>query len=432
LHGDGIVFLLGLPVLFAVLWLRAKHVDRRRLAEGMFGCAEGVLVGLLIAAFDLWRWNRSYLATLQANFVRVAIAGMIITVASIAAVALHRRRPNLVHALRTRRATASKVAFALVAALGFAAWFVRPLVQKTHAGPNATVALVQGLHDISIDATRRYSELSVRWISWYIGPITLTLGIVGTAAVAYLFVRGSLRAPPATTALILAPPALLYIWQPSITPDHVWAARRFLPAVFPGLILAAFGLLCVVARDRSRPFLSERRFSVVALALVAAAFPIYSIRDLTEMTEQRGLFPVIADACPQIGRKGAVVMLQESLPPQSMAYLSDPQTLRSFCDVPVVVMLGKPQAPTLQLLADEWRAKGRRLVLVSEYPQTISRVFPQAPVHPTLVGEELHQLQPTLLGPPRHYASDQSRSGTATQLMIAEVPTTPPSRGPAG
>src|SRR4029078_5650481 len=99
------------------------------------------------------------------------------------------------------------------------AWFVRPLVQTTHGDRNAIVALVQRLNHASIDPTRRYSELSVRWISWYLGPITLTLGIIGAAALAYLFVRGPLRAQPATVALILAPPALLYVWWPSTTPD---------------------------------------------------------------------------------------------------------------------------------------------------------------------------------------------------------------------
>jgi hypothetical protein len=432
LHGDGVVFLLGLPVLFAVLWMRAKHADRRRLGEGMFGCVEGVVVGLCFATFDVWRWNRSYLSVLQGNLVRVAVAGAIVTVGSFAAVVLHRRRAKLVDALRTRRETASNVAFGLVLVLGFGTWFIRPLVQKTHGGPVAIVGLVQNLERIPIDTTRRYSELSVRWISWYLGPITLTLGLVGAAAVAALFVRGRLRAPTATVALILAPPALVYIWEPSVTPDQVWAARRFLPAVLPGLILLAFGVLCAAARDRSRPFLAERRFSVVALALVAAAFPLYSIRNVSQMTEQRGLFVMIADACKQIGPKGAVVMLQESLPPQSNAYLGDPQTLRSFCDVPVVVALGTPRLPQLQLLADQWRAKGRRLVLASEYPQAILRVFPHAQVHPTLVGEESHQLQPRLLGPPVRYGSAGYRSGVANQLMIAQVPGTPRARGPAG
>jgi hypothetical protein len=431
MHGDGLVYLVGLPPLFAVQWLRAKRADRRRLIEGIVGCLEGVGVGLLVAAFDLERWNQQYLSMLQGNLVRVALLGAVLSIASIAAVRLQRRRPDLVAAYRSRRENAARVAFGIVVAFGIGAWFVRPLVQKTHAGPNAIVALVQHLDKVSVDPTRRYAELSVHWISWYIGPFTLALGIVGAAALAYLFARGSLRIQPATIALLLGPPALLSVWWPSTTPDQLWAARRFLPAVFPGLILLAFALLCAVARDRTRPFLAERRFAVVLLAVAAVAFPFATIRNVSEMTEQRGLFSVITDACTKIGPRGAVVMLAETRPP-SHAYLSDPQTLRSFCDVPVMVMPGSTRAPALLLLANQWRARGRRLVVVSEFPVSILRVLPTAVLQPTIVGEELHMLEPTLSGGPSNYAPNQKPFGTVTQLMIAAVPGTPRARVPAG
>lgn len=431
IHGDGPVFLLGLPPIFAVLWLRSKHVDRRALRVGIVGCSTGIAIGLALAGFDLFRWNRSYLSMLDANLERVAGAGALIVIASIGAARVHRRRPQVVATLRSRRTTASNVAFALVIAFGFGAWFVRPLVQKSHGEHNTTVALVQRLNQMPIDGTRRYAELSVRWISWYIGPITLILGIVGAALLARLFVQGTLRAQPATTALILAPPALVYVLYPSTTPDHVWAARRFLPAVLPGLILLAFALLCAVARDRDRAFLAERRFGVVVLAVMAAAYPLYTIRDVSQMTEQRGLFAVITDACTKLGRRSAVVILPELKAPASSVYRADPQTLRSFCDVPVVVMLGAPQPAELQLLATQWRAKGRALMLVSEYPQTILRVFPSVPVRPTLVGQEPHLLERTLLRRPSRYTLDGLHRTAATQLMIAAVPAVPRAPAPA-
>jgi hypothetical protein len=432
IHGDGLMFVLGLPILFTVQWLRAKHVDRVRLTEGFIGCVEGVGVGLFVAAFDLWRWNRSYLSTVQGNLIRVALLGTAIAVASIAAVRLHQRRPDLVDLLRDRREQAAKIVFGAVVAFGVGAWFVRPLVHKTHGSANAAVAVMQRVNRLSIDPTRRYSEDSVHWISWYLGPLTLVLGIVGVAALAYLFVRGTLGIRPATVAVMLAPPAFLYVWWPSTTPDHVWADRRFLPSVFPGLILAAFAVLCAVGRDRNRPVLSERRFAVVVLAAAAVLYPLYTVGGVSQMTEQRGLFPVITDACSKIGTRGTVVMLAETQRPKSEAYLSAPQTLRSFCDVPVVVMSGRPNARQLLSLAARSRLRGRDLVLVSEFPQTIQRVFPRAQVLPTIVGEELYTLEPTISRRPSDYTTKRVPVAVATQLMIATVPGIPPVRVPAG
>jgi hypothetical protein len=44
-------------------------------------------------------------------------------------------------------------------------------------------------------------------------------------------VRGRLKLSAQIAALLLAPPALLYLWRPSITPDNIWVMRRFLPAI---------------------------------------------------------------------------------------------------------------------------------------------------------------------------------------------------------
>ena len=143
------------------------------------------------------------------------------------------------------------------------------------------------------------------------------------------------------------------------------------------------------------------------LAVVAFGFPLYTIRNLTQMTEQRGLFPVVTDACKLIGPNGAVVIPAETTQPQSIVYLADPQTLRSFCNVPVVVMVGPPRPALLRTLASEWAAKGRRLYLVSEFEAPIRREFPRAQVRPTVVGQELHLLAPTLLHRPDHYTADQ-------------------------
>jgi hypothetical protein len=125
-------------------------------------------------------------------------------------------------------------------------------------------------------------------------------------------------------------------------------------------------------------------------------------------------------------------VLAETAKPRSNAYRSIPQTLRSFCDVPVVVLLGRSNAGAVQTLANQWRARGRQLVLVSEFPQAILREFPRAQVQPTVVGEELHTLELTLTRRPSDYDARRILTAAVPQLMIAPIPGTPRGPAPAG
>src|SRR5207248_1869981 len=122
---------------------RTKRADRGRLRHGMIGCGAGLVVGLLVAGFDLARWNRAYLSALQGDIERRAVLLVVVAAGAVAFVVFSNRDADAVAAARLRRETASKVAFGLVLLFGFGAWFVRPLVEKTHAGPKAVVGLVQ-------------------------------------------------------------------------------------------------------------------------------------------------------------------------------------------------------------------------------------------------------------------------------------------------
>ena len=87
-----------------------------------------------------------------------------------------------------------------------------------------------------------------------------------------------------------------------------------------------------------------------------------------------------------MGADGAIVVPQEAAP---LTWLYDPQTLRSFCDVPVGIMLsgqksalstrlpgGKLDSRVLTQLAQEWADDGRQLFIVAGNPRTIRKLFP--------------------------------------------------------
>jgi hypothetical protein len=104
---------------------------------------------------------------------------------------------------------------------------------------------------------------------------------------------------------------------------------------------------------------------------------------------------------------------------RSVAYLSDPQTLRSFCDVPVAVMLGSVDRGLLHTLALQWKAEGRQLFVVSQFPETIRQSFVRARVHSTPRRVNAHLLEQTLTRRPSRYRHE------VFQLSAAAVPDAP-------
>ena len=413
MHVDGLVFIIGLPVVYAITWLHTNRAGRQHLKHGILWSAIGVGVGVLLALLDLLRWDRYYLSVVHKNVANLAIVVILAVGASFGLVALI-RRTGLFGVFQRARGVVAYVAGGLVVIAGIGAWFVRPHIQHVHAGANVMVGFVQRINGLPIDPTRRYAELSVRWMSWYVGPITVTLAIIGATGLAIALVRGSLRFPVRIATFMLAPPALLYTLRPSITPDQIWATRRFLPAVFPVLILLAWAVICVLARAKAT---SLRRSFAIVLGVATIVVPVLTIRNVSQMTEQRGLLPVVTGACKIIGPHGAVVML-----PTSVSHLSDPQTLRSFCNVPVVVAARGATPRAIRTLAARWREQGRQLFVVGERAQAIRQMFPAAIVRSTGWRADSHFLEQTLTRIPSKYAPVRLQVTIAHQLAAAPVP----------
>jgi hypothetical protein len=323
------------------------------------------------------------------------------------------------------------IAAALVLVGGFGAWLVRPHLQTVRSrGASTVVGLVQHANGLKIDPTRRYFEHSVQWVAWYLGPITVTLAIVGAAYAALMWIRGRLKLSAQIAALLLAPPALLYLWRPSITPDHIWVMRRFLPAILPLFVLVAFGGLNVLAERRvlGRPLRGwdGRRSVALALGVVAIAYPAYTIRNVTQMTQQQGFETAVKKVCNRIGSRGAVIVPQEAAP---LTWYYDPQTFRSFCNVPVAIMgSGQTSALTprlnnarlspagLRALAREWAAQGRRLFVVAANRSTINSLVPHARPRVFRVLRTDHLLEQTLVRRPDSYQPER------LVLEVAPVP----------
>ena len=255
MHIDGLAFLVGLPVGVRAspgCTPSARPARARRAASS--GRPWGSWSERCSAPSTSCRWDRYYLSVVHKNVAKLAAAWCSRSWPRSSIVLLVRRRAGFLEAFKRMRPRAAYVAGVLVLIGGFGAWFVRPHgPARARRAIEPMVAFVQRINHLPIDGTKRYAELSVRWISWYIGPD-------------HAHARRS-SAPPGSRSRSCAArcgcrprsrrscsrrPRCSTSGARAITPDQIWAARRFLPAVFPALILLAFAVICALARG-SKP-----------------------------------------------------------------------------------------------------------------------------------------------------------------------------------
>ena len=175
MHVDGLAFLVGLPAVFAITWLHTNRAGRDRLRRRHPLGGAGVAVGLAarrprplpvgpLLPLGRARERRAPGRGRDPRDRRRDRRRLLV------------RRTNVFHgdpAGAGERSHRRSACSSLIG--GFGAWLVRPHVQHVHAGPQS-----DGRPTCSGSTTCRSTERSatpsssVRWISWYVGPITLT------------------------------------------------------------------------------------------------------------------------------------------------------------------------------------------------------------------------------------------------------------------
>ena len=107
---------------------------------------------------------------------------------------------------------------------------------------NLILRVAQQAQGLPVDGTRLYAEYTVNWQAMYFGWPTVILAVLGYVVLLYRLIRRSDYRLLGFLVMTLSLSAL-YLWTPQITPDQVWAMRRYVPVVVPGLIIAAVAAL---------------------------------------------------------------------------------------------------------------------------------------------------------------------------------------------
>lgn len=333
----------------------------------------GVAVGL-IGWYDLVDRSGRYVSDLapQLRQLRLAVAAAVLV--SLVGLVVWRRVEPLRSAWnRWHRPVANAAAVVVVVVLA-ALWLVRPLVQQTVTGtPFPAVAELQRRAGLPIEADRTYHEFSLWWMAWYLGVPAVAAALVGMGWSARRFLLGRAGAWGAAVLALGAASGALYWWNPSITPDHLWAMRRFVPAVLPSLAVFV-AVAAVVIWDRladllERSSLGERvppvriGLGVIGVGLLVVP-PALTTAPVVRQRDQNGYVLPVLDACGMVGEDAALIVVG------GRASITLPQTLRSWCGVPAAGQgdaFGRELAPlSTGTIAAELAEEGRQLYLVAE------------------------------------------------------------------
>jgi hypothetical protein len=194
----------------------------------------GLIVGGIYGGLDGLVLSRPYLAAIKDSLLPlVLVAALVVVGTAVAVVVLWRRGLPEVRGGWLPNAAAA-LAVAVVAAFA-----VRPYFQTVRGHTRlAFIGRYQRVEHLPIDPARQYSEISLHWVSWYLGVPAVLLGTLGAALLARRCLRGAM---PAWTLPLLtfAWTIVATLYRPAIIPDHPWASRRLVPAVLPGFILLA-------------------------------------------------------------------------------------------------------------------------------------------------------------------------------------------------
>lgn len=258
---DSYLYLAALAVYLIIILVLAPRADRLALAKKSLALVvPAALIGLL-GWVDVSSLSETYYASQRDRIFDQFEVIVLVVTAGIIIVALAWRTKILAWLKRLARGRGS-LALGVIVGAFFLALLARALVMLALAGAGKA-----GYSDVE-----NYSnQTTIFWIIYYIGPVLAFAGIAYFAMLWSKFLRGKqLELLP--LALLLAAECGLYLLNPRITPDQVWASRRFLPVIFPGFILLGVLALERLYAARSFKFFGQKlETQNFALALAALA-----------------------------------------------------------------------------------------------------------------------------------------------------------------
>jgi hypothetical protein len=340
-------------------WMRGTAIARFRTRDALAALGGAWGVGVIGFA-DLVLRSPQYLADLWPNVRLMLMAAAVGGLMALIAVFIVVRYPMVVESSRAAWDRTERI-LRLAGALGivvFAAWALvwRPTYNPALGSHPGLVTGLMAQEGVLADPARSFYELSARWLTWYWGVIGIVVAVAGWALAVgkrHLADRPRLYLPLTLAGLALIP----YIIDPSISPDQIWALRRFFPMGLLGIAIAValpLSLLAQWTKSHDGQQWSKPVLGVVAMIALVAVPGLYAAP--------------LATASTQVGMYGSTVRLCEELPADAAVLVEAgrlatvyPAAIRSFCDVPVASLKAEGDRADIDAAAALWEEQGRSL-----------------------------------------------------------------------
>ena len=302
---------------------------RRRTGPALFA---GLVVGVGAGVLEGYTMSRPYLHYVHGSLVPLLYIGAaVVAVSALATVVIRRRGlPDL-----TRFRLPDLVVPATFAVMVFFA--ARPVFQTVRRVPDnpddqanaAYIAALQKSLHLPSDPYRQYSELSLHWVSWYIGVPATLLATIGAALLARKLLRRR-RTEWALPYAVIVWTTVTTLWRPGITPDQPWGSRRLIVVVLPGLLLFALWLVAWAVRNVRRLGYGPQIAAATAFAgvmLITVPTVLTSGGLMFTPTEQ-GEVAQARSMCHRIGPRATVLIVERVTADRFT------QLIRGMCGMP--------------------------------------------------------------------------------------------------
>jgi 4-amino-4-deoxy-L-arabinose transferase-like glycosyltransferase len=340
---DGYLTIVCLLIFLGIMLATAAKSGRNEALKQAMALVAGMATTALLGWLDVSVLSVSYYQNTKSQFYPVMLALVAVVVVSGALEWLFWRDntilPRLDKATKPWRQRAAAAGVLLVALLLVS----RPVWYRTYD------------HPAGGPAVRNFAELTTEWISWYIGPILALLGAFGLAwAAADMLKKRNLLL--VASVAVIGGTALVYLVKPSIAPDQIWASRRLVPVILPGI--AAFGAMALERLfNEYLPRLAWKRLYIGMAAAALLLAPLITSRHLLHDHDTALLRPV-TDICSALPKNAAVLWLG---------------TARSHFVQPTVGVCGVPAEGYGEIFHDDDRPSLQILSLAAQSAQRNGR-----------------------------------------------------------